>query len=144
MEVQEPTLNHTLVGDSTVSPSAPPEFLVEQAFQTKPFEHLQEPNSVHEEGGVDQRVQSGLDQREERAKETHRAQLHADQLSNLEHDERWEGVRLYPGLLTPTDEGQELQQTLKVDSLGKQHVQELRSTEEAGTSTVTSKRTKVG
>ena len=99
---------------------------------------------MHEEGGVDQRVQSGLDQREERAKATHRAQLHADQLSDLEHDERWEGVRLYPGLPTPSDEGQELQKALKVDSLGKQHVQELRSTEEAGTSTVTYKRTKVG
>ena len=97
------------MGDSTLSPSAPPEFLVDQVVQTKPFEQLQEPNAVHEEGVVHQRVQSGLDQREDRAKETHRAQLHADQLSKLEHDERWEGVRLYPGLPTPTDEGQELQ-----------------------------------
>ena len=67
MEVQEPTLSHTLVGDFTLSPSAPPEILVEQVFQTKPFEQLQEPNAVHDESGVDQRVQSGLDQREERA-----------------------------------------------------------------------------
>ena len=121
MEVQEPTLNHTLMGDSTLSPSAPPEFLMEQAFQTEPFAQPHEPKALHEESGVDQRVQSGLDQREERAKETYRAQLHADQLSDLEHDERWEGVRLYPGLPKPTDEGQELQKTLKVDSSGKQH-----------------------
>ena len=37
-----------------------------------------------------------------------------------------------------------MQKTLKVDSSGKQHVQELRSTEEAGTSTVTYKGNKVG
>ena len=32
MEVQEPTLNHKLVEDFALSPSAPPEFLAEQAF----------------------------------------------------------------------------------------------------------------
>ena len=79
---------------------------MEQAFQKEPFAQPQEPKALLEESGEDQRVQSGLDQREERAKETHRAQLHADQLSDLEHDERWEGVRLYPGLPKPTDEGQ--------------------------------------
>ena len=53
-------------------------------------------------------------------------------------------MRLYPDLPIPTDEGQVLQKTLKEDSSGKQYVQELRSTEEAGTSTVTYKGNKVG
>ena len=106
-EVQAPTLDQQILEDSTLSPSAPPEFLVDQAFQTKPFEEVHEPKFVHEGCSNDQLTYSGQDQQEARAKETHQAQLHADQLPKLEHDARWEAVDRHPGRPIPTDRGQE-------------------------------------
>ena len=47
-EVQAPTLDQDLLEDSTLSPSATPELLIDQAFQTKPFEDVDEPTFVHE------------------------------------------------------------------------------------------------
>ena len=47
---------------------------MEQAFQKEPLAQPQEPKALREENREDQRVQSGLDQREVRAKETHRGQ----------------------------------------------------------------------
>ena len=99
---------------------------------------------MHEGCSNDQFTYSGQGQREATAKETHQAQLHADQIRKLEHDARWEAADLHPGRPTLTDRGQEPQKTIKAVSLGKHYVQELRNTQEAGTSTVTSKSTKVG
>ena len=106
MEVQAPSLDQQTVKDPALSPSAPPEILVDQAFQTKPFEELPEPKDVHEGGLTDQLTHSGQDQREARAKESHQAQLDADQLQNLEHDARWEAVDRHLGRQIPTDRGQ--------------------------------------
>ena len=83
MEVQAPSLDQQIVKDPAFSQSAPPEMLVDQAFQTKPFEELHEPQDVHEGGLIDQLTHSGQDKREARAKETHQVQLHADQLPKL-------------------------------------------------------------
>ena len=110
-EVQAPILDQPLLEDPAHSPSAPPEFLVDQVFQTKPFEEVHEPKFVHEGCSIDQLTYSGQCQREARAKETHQAQLHADQIPKLEHDARWEAVDHHPGRSIPTDRGQEPQKT---------------------------------
>ena len=102
-EVQAPTLDQQILEDPALSPSAPLELLFDQAFQTKPFEEVHEPKHVHEGCSSDQLTHSGQDQREARAKETHQAQLHADQLPKLEHDGRWEAVDRHTGRPIPTD-----------------------------------------
>ena len=119
MEVQAPILDQQILEDPALSPSAPPELLVDQAFQTKPFEEVLEPQHVHEGCSSDQLTHSGQDQREARAKETHQAQLHADQLPKLEHDARWEAVDRHLGRQIHTDRGQEPQNTIQAARLGK-------------------------
>ena len=66
-EVQAPTLNHTLI-PAALTPSAPPECSTNQAFQKEPMAQPQEPKASLDGKREDQRVQSGLDQRELRAK----------------------------------------------------------------------------
>ena len=143
-EVQAPTLDQDLLEDLTLSPSAPPAPLVDQAFQTKLLEDVDEPKSIHEGCSKDQLTYSGPEQSETRAKATHQAQLVADQIPRLEHHARWEAVDLHRSRPTPTDSGQEPQKLIKAVSLGKHFVQELRNTQEAGTSTVTCESIKVG
>ena len=56
----------------------------------------------------------------------------------------WEAVDLHRSRPTPTDSSQEPQKFIKAVSLGKHFVQELRNTQEPGTSTVTCESIKVG
>ena len=60
-EVEAPTLDPELPEYFTLSPSAPPEFLVDQAFQTKPFEEADAPKASHEDCSNDQLTYGGLD-----------------------------------------------------------------------------------
>ena len=48
MAVQAPTLNHTLI-PIAFAPSAPPECLMDQAFQKEPLAQPQEPKALFEE-----------------------------------------------------------------------------------------------
>ena len=141
--VLEPTLQMPPREDPEFLPSAPPQCMLHQALQNQSPEQVQDQEVTNQELSPDQ-PGSSTDQRQERAKETHRAHLAVGELPMMEMDARWEKVRQQPNLPKPTSVGAEVQKTLKVARLGKHHTQELCNTEEEGTAIVTCQDNRVG